>query len=80
MKASRKEIIRFGGVMIIFIVGMIILMVNKVENPWLWIGYITIWTWIEMKLAKNIHLKWWVWLNIIIGIVCINLSIIYFLN
>jgi hypothetical protein len=75
-KATKKDWLKFSVVMVIFIIGMIILMLYKIENVWLWIAYVIIWSWAEMKIAKNIHLKWWVWLLILLGLCIIDLIII----
>ena len=79
-KASRKEYLNFTLVMLIFTIGMIVMLFYKIENYWIWIAYITAWTWIEMKIAKNIHLKWWVWLLIILGLCGLDLLIIQLLH
>jgi hypothetical protein len=64
--------------MIIFIIGMIALIINKINNWWVWLVYISIWTWAEASIAKNFHLKWWHWLLIIGGLSIIDLAIIKF--
>ncbi|MEM6720720.1 MAG: hypothetical protein AAF611_15430 [Bacteroidota bacterium] len=76
-KASKEDWGKFTIVMIVFIIGMIVMMLYKIENIWLWIGYVALWTWVEMVVAKNIHLKWWVWLLIIFGLCIIDIIIIY---
>ena len=75
-KATRTDWIKFVSVMVIFIVGMTILLLNKIHNPWVWIAYISLWTWIEMKIAKNIHLKWWAWVLILLGLSLLDFIII----
>lgn len=77
---SKEEYFKFILVMIIFIIGMIGMMVYKIENLWIWIGYIYLWTWTEMKVAKNIHLKWTTWLWILLGLSVIDIFIIYLLH
>ena len=57
-QATKKDWIKFITVMVIFMIGMIFMIIYKIQNTWLWIGYVTVWTWAEMKIAKNIHLKW----------------------
>lgn len=79
-KATKLDWVKFISVMIIFIIGMIVLMIKEVHNVWIWVGYIAVWTWAEMKIAKNIHLKWWVWFLIIAGLSLIDLFIISILN
>lgn len=64
-KPTQKDWILFIGVMVVFIIGMIVMMVSKVTNVWIWVGYLIIWTYAEIKVAKNVHLKWWVWVLII---------------
>jgi hypothetical protein len=79
-KASQTEIIKFIVVMIVFLAGAITMMIYKIHNPILWIIYVTIWTWAEMKIAKNFHLKWWAWMLIIGGIFLIDFVIISYIN
>lgn len=67
---------KFLAVMLVFIVGMVIMMLNEVHNPWVWIAYIALWTWLEMKIAKNIHLTWWTWGLIILGLCVLDFIII----
>lgn len=76
MSASRTEIIKFTVVMIVFIIGMIFLLINKVTTWWIWAIYITVWTVVEGRIAMNIHLKWWHWVLIIGGLTVIDLIII----
>ncbi|MEL7195792.1 MAG: hypothetical protein AAFO96_25395 [Bacteroidota bacterium] len=75
-KASVTDWIKFVVVMLVFIVGMIIMMVHEVHNLWIWGAYIAVWTWLEMKIAGNIHLKWWVWGLILLGLTGLDLIII----
>ncbi|WP_298511623.1 hypothetical protein [uncultured Kordia sp.] len=74
--ATKKDWIKFTLVMIIFMIGMILMIMYKIKNIWLWIGYITVWTWAEMKIAKKIQLKWWVWMFILLMLSVIDLIII----
>ena len=75
-KASVTDWIKFVAVMLVFIVGMIIMMAHEVHNLWIWGAYIAVWTWLEMKIAGNIHLKWWVWGLILLGLTGLDLIII----
>ncbi len=79
MKPSKSELFKFSAVMIIFLIGMIIMLINKIGNIWIWIGYVTLWTWVEMKVVKNFHLIWWAWILIIAAIIVIDLIVIYYL-
>ncbi|WP_299530066.1 hypothetical protein [Ulvibacterium sp.] len=79
MKPSKIEIAKFSAVMIVFLIGMIIMLLHKIENTWIWIGYISIWWWAEVKIAKNFHLRLWVWVLILALILAIDaLVILYF--
>ena len=62
--------------MLVFIIGMVIMMLYGIHDPWIWIAYIVLWTWLEMRIANNIHLKWWVWGLIILGLTGLDLIII----
>ncbi len=65
--------------MIFFLIGMIIMLLNKIENTWIWIGYISVWWWAEAKIAKNLHIKLWVWVLILTLILVMDaLVILYF--
>lgn len=79
-KAGLKDYIYFSSVMLVFIAGMILLMIYKMKNPWLWGGYIILWTWVEMKVAKRIHLSWWAWGLIILALSGLDIIIINLLN
>lgn len=74
-----KDWFMFVGVMVLFIIGMVFLLVNKVHNTWIWLGYILLWTWAEMSIAKNIHLKWWAWGIIIVGLCLLDIIILQFI-
>lgn len=78
MKVSKWEVIKFTAVMVVFLIGMIIMLINKIDNTWIWIGYIAVWWWVEMIVAKNFHLKLWVWAIILTIILIIDLLVIYF--
>ena len=73
---QKKEIKSFVFVMIVFTIGMAILLLNKVSAWWIWYIYFIIWTLVEVKIAKNIKLKWWWWLIIITIIVLIDFLIL----
>lgn len=79
-KSKLKDYHFFIIIMILFIIGMIVMTIYKVENLWVWFTYIFIWTWVEMKVAKNIHLSWKVWVLILIGLSVLDLLIINLLN
>jgi Ni,Fe-hydrogenase I cytochrome b subunit len=64
----KKEIKLFIIVMIIFTIGMAFLLFYEVSDWWIWYIFFAIWTLIELKIAKNIKLKWWHW-AIIIGVI-----------
>ncbi len=79
MKPSKIEIVKFSAVMIVFLIGMIIMLLNKIQNTWIWIGYISFWWWTEVKIARNLHIKLWVWVLILALILTIDaLVILYF--
>ncbi|NER14879.1 hypothetical protein GWK08_15590 [Leptobacterium flavescens] len=78
MKPSKVDIIKFLAVMIVFLIGMVIMLINKIDNTWLWIGYITVWWWAELVIAKNFHLKLWGWVLILAVILIIDALVIFF--
>lgn len=69
---QKKEIRLFVIVMITFTIGMAILLIYDVSAWWIWYIYFAIWTLIEVKIAKNIKLKWWYWVLIILTIISID--------
>lgn len=75
-KATWIDWAKFISVMAIFVAGMIVMLVYKVENIWIWGIYIVLWTWLEMRIAKNIRLKWWVWVLILAGLSLLDLLVI----
>lgn len=79
-KIPRKEVINFSLIMLIFMTGTIAMLLYRIENIWIWIGYISLWSWLEVRVAKNIHLSWWVWGLIILGICGLDLIIIGLIN
>ena len=62
--------------MIFFMIGMVYMMVQHITDWKIWVAYITIWTYAEAIIAKEIKLKWWVWVLIIGGLSLIDLLII----
>lgn len=79
-KATRRDYINFIIVMLVFIMGMILMLIYEIKNLWVWIAYVAIWTWIEVLVAKNVHLKWWVWGFVLLGLGIIDLIIIQLLK
>ncbi|BFP41418.1 hypothetical protein FGF1_22630 [Flavobacteriaceae bacterium GF1] len=79
MKPSKIDIVKFSVVMIVFLMGMIIMLLHKIENTWIWIGYISVWWWAEVRIAKNLDIRLWVWVLLLALILTINaLVILYF--
>ena len=76
----RKEIWMFIIVMIVFTIGMVFLLIYDVSAWWIWYLYFAIWTLIEYRIAKNIHLKWWVWLLIIMAILSVDFIVFEFVE
>jgi hypothetical protein len=73
---QEREIKRFVYVMIVFTIGMAVLDFFDVSAWWIWYIYFALWTLIEYKIAKNINLKWWYWVLIIIAIISIDLIVL----
>jgi len=69
---QRKEMILFILVMLVFTSGMIFLIIVDISNWWVWCLYFIIWTHLELKIAKNIKLKWGWWLLIISALLIID--------
>ena len=77
MKPTKTDIIKFITVMIVFLIGMIIMLMNRIESTWIWIAYIALWTFAEKQIAGKVQLKDWQWILIIIGILGIDFLILY---
>jgi heme/copper-type cytochrome/quinol oxidase subunit 2 len=73
---QRKEIRLFIIVMLVFTIGMASLLIYDISTWWIWYLYFAIWTLIELKIAKNIRLKWWWWLIIITFIIFIDFAVV----
>jgi hypothetical protein len=71
---------RFVVVMIVFTIGMAVLLFYEVSAWWIWYIYFAIWTLIEIKIAKNIKLKWWHWVIIIAAIISIDWMVLEFVE
>jgi hypothetical protein len=69
---QKKEIKLFIVVMIAFTIGMAFLLFYDVSTWWIWYIYFVIWTLVEVRVAKNIKLKWWHWVIIIAIIISID--------
>ena len=72
---QKKEIRRFALVMLAFTIGMALLLFYEVSKWWIWYGYLAVWTILEVKIAKNLRLKWWHWGVIIFLILGIDLVV-----
>ena len=81
IKMARKlDGVKFLTIMIVFIVGMIFMIAQKISSWWVWLVYITIWTITEMRVVRNIHFKWWVCILIIFILSVIDLSVVLFFS
>ncbi|KXX70849.1 hypothetical protein [Flammeovirga sp. SJP92] len=76
MDAKKKDFIKFTIVMLVFMAGMIVLIVNHIDDWYIWLIYIAIWTYAEMIIVKDLHFKWWVWVLIIGGLSIIDWIVI----
>ncbi len=76
MNPSKKDIVIFVGITLLFIMGMVIMIVNHVQSWMAWTGFIIIWYYAEVYFAKNIHLKSWHWVLIILGLIILDLALI----
>ena len=76
MPAAKKDIINFSIIMVVFTIGMVIMLIYDVSVWWIWYIYFAVWTIAEVKIAKNMHLKWWHWALIITGILLLDVLIV----
>ena len=80
LNKNRKIWILFTIVMLIFLSGMVYLLANKIENTWIWIGYIALWSWVEHEIAKPLKLSSKTWLLILGLILIIDVIVIWFVS
>ena len=71
---------KFFLVTAFFSLSFIVMTVFKVKSFWGWTAFIVMWTWAEIHFAKNIHLKYWHWALIILGLSALDIIILYFLG
>ncbi|OJJ15459.1 hypothetical protein BKI52_39275 [marine bacterium AO1-C] len=64
----------------LFIIGMIVLIVQHIQDWRIWVCYITIWCIADYYFAKDFHLKWWQWALFIAGLSIIDLVVIRLVN
>ena len=55
---------------------MIVMLLLNVSAWWIWYIFFAAWTIIEYKIAKNVPLKWWHWLFIVLIIIMINWGVL----
>lgn len=68
--------VKFLIVNAVFIFGMAIILVMKWHNVWLWIAYISIWWWAEVKASQGLELGWKGWAIFFVIITLIDLLVI----
>ncbi|MBT8253106.1 MAG: hypothetical protein KJN68_03980 [Bacteroidia bacterium] len=73
---QKRDMKRFVLVMIAFTIGMAIMLFYEVSAWWIWYLYFIVWTVIEVRIAKNIKLKWWHWVLIVIAILVVDLIVL----
>lgn len=69
---KRKDVRLFVLIMVVFTLGMALLLFYEVSAWWIWYIYFAVWTILEIRVAKNISLKWWHWFLIIVAILGID--------
>lgn len=60
----------------LFMALFVALLIFKVENHWLWAGFIIAWTIAECFVAKEVHISRWQWTAIIAIMCAIDLIVI----
>lgn len=63
--------------MLVFLAGMVVMHLYRIQNTWIWIGYISLWWVTEMVIIKNVHLRLWIWVLILGFILAINAVVIF---
>lgn len=64
----------------LFVLGMIILMMQQIQDWRIWTLYIAIWCIADYYFADGVHLKWWHWALIIVGLSVLDLAIIWWMG
>lgn len=80
MNNKRNTWILFTIVMLIFLAGMVYLLINKIENTWIWVGFISLWSWVEHEVAKPLKLGSKAWLLILGLILIVDVFVIWFVS
>ncbi|MDY8136025.1 hypothetical protein [Aquimarina sp. 2201CG5-10] len=80
MNKKQKIWILFTVVMLFFLGGMVYLLINKIENIFVWIGYITLWSWVEHEIAKPLRLQSKTWLLILTLIIMVDVVVIWLVS
>jgi hypothetical protein len=80
MKKKTSTLLKFILVMMVFMAGMIMLITHQIASWWIWLVYISLWTIVEMRVAKNLKLGWHIWFFIITGLFAVDAIVIYLIN
>ena len=66
----------FATVMAGFTVGMAALIVADVTTWWIWYVYLLVWTLVELRVARDMNLKGWHWILILLGIFALDWGVV----
>ena len=66
----------FAAVMVGFTVGMAALIVARVTTWWIWYVYLLVWTLVEFRVARDMNLRWWHWILILLGIFALDWAVV----
>lgn len=74
--SSRRASVLFAAVMAGFTVGMAALIVARVTTWWIWYIYLLVWTLVELRVARDMNLRAWHWILILLGICALDWGVI----
>lgn len=78
MKVIKKNIIIFSIVITIILIVTGVILINHLNNIWIWTGYIILWTLVMINVLKNLQLNWWVWVLIISVIFLFGITLLHY--
>ncbi len=76
MKRLSPAMIRFIVVTALFTILFIIMVAMHIKSIWLWVGFVILWTIVELIAAKDVHLKWWQWGLFLVGLGLIDVVVL----
>lgn len=68
--------LRFVVVTALFTLAFVAMVLLEVASLWWWIAFVALWTVVEWAVARDVHLRWWQWGLILVGLGLIDLIVL----